>query len=266
MPSPATRAGPPGALELLLAAARAGLLAGLFAALAHQIGTVPLIQRAEVYERAAENAEAGTALQEAELARSPTGHAHEPAHSHAGVAAGAQQPWAPADGLERVAYTALADVATAFGFALLLVAALALRGARGGWREGLHWGLAGFAAFVLAPGLGLPPELPGTEAGPLLARQLWWSATAVLSAGGLALLFLPQRASAALAGAVLIGLPHLWGAPLADEPAALAPEALARQFASTATAVSFFFWAVLGAASGHFHAQLAGASTGPRAA
>ena len=28
------------------------------------------------------------------------------------------------------------------------------------WRQGLFWGFAGFAVFTLAPGLGLPPELP----------------------------------------------------------------------------------------------------------
>ena len=42
------------------------------------------------------------------------------------------------------------------------------------------WGLAGFAVFTIAPGLGLPPELPGVPAAPLLSRQIWW-VTAVLA-------------------------------------------------------------------------------------
>src|ERR1700745_2045609 len=61
------------------------------------------------------------------------------------------------------------------------------------WRTGLFWGLAGFATFTLAPGLGLPPELPGTEAAPLLQRQLWWVTTAAATGGGMALLALTLR-------------------------------------------------------------------------
>lgn len=40
--------------------------------------------------------------------------------------------------------------------------------------QGLLWGLAGCATFVLAPTLGLPPELPGTAAADLTLRQTWW--------------------------------------------------------------------------------------------
>ncbi len=47
---------------------------------------------------------------------------------------------------------------------------------------GLLWGLAGFVVFVLAPNFGLPPELPGMQAGDLMQRQIWWLATVVLTA------------------------------------------------------------------------------------
>jgi cobalt transporter subunit CbtA len=152
----------------------------------------------------------------------------------------------------------LADVATAFGFALLLAAALLLRGA-GGWRDGIYWGLGGFLTFVLAPGLGLPPALPGTEVAALFDQQLWWCATALLTAGGLSLLFLARSAPASLAGAILIALPHLYGAPLPEHPGALAPESLSKQFAAAALAVSFLFWTVLGASTGYFQARFAAA-------
>ena len=69
------------------------------------------------------------------------------------------------------------------GFALLLVSAYAFSGASVDWRRGLYWGLAAFATFTLAPGLGLPPEVPGTSAAPLLDRQIWWVATAVATGG-----------------------------------------------------------------------------------
>lgn len=212
--------------RLLCAALCAGLLAGALAALAHQIGTVPLILKAETYEQGAPPA----------------------AHDHAAIV-----EWEPENGLERTAYTLAADLLTGIGFALLLAAGLALRGGEVSWREGLFWGLAGFAAFTLSPGLGLPPELPGSDAGPLLARQVWWLATAAATAGGLALLAFTTRPLGAIAAAALIVLPHCYGAPLPAEHAAAAPEALARQFAVAATLISFLFWAALGAATGYFY-------------
>ena len=84
--------------------------------------------------------------------------------------------WAPADGFERSAFTALANVVTAIGFALLLVTASELSGGLTGWRQGVFWGLAGFAVFTLAPGLGLPPELPGMPAADLGRRSSGGSA------------------------------------------------------------------------------------------
>ena len=162
--------------RLFFAALCAGLLAGVFATIAHQIGTVPIILQAEVYEEAAQ-------------------HEAAPAHSHGQQAT--REPtkaeWSPENGLERTAYTLVADLLTGVAFALLLSAGLALRGREIGWREGLFWGLAGFAAFTVAPGLGLPPEIPGTEAAPLLARQLWWLATAAATAGALGLLAFARR-------------------------------------------------------------------------
>src|ERR1051325_9584693 len=157
--------------RLLLAALCAGLVSGVLAAVAHQFGTVPLILKAETYERPAP-------------AAGQTGHAHEPA---------AAAEWEPENGLERTAYTLAADLLTGIGFALLLAAGLTLRGGEVTWRDGLFWGLAGFAAFTLSPGLGLPPELPGSEAGPLLARQIWWLATAAATSAGLALLAFTTR-------------------------------------------------------------------------
>ena len=61
----------------------------------------------------------------------------------------------PADGAERTFCTVAANVVTGIGFALLLVAVSEIAGGIGGWREGLLWGFGGFAAFTLAPGLGL---------------------------------------------------------------------------------------------------------------
>ena len=96
--------------------------------------------------------------------------------------------WEPEEGLQRNAFTVAANILTAIGFALLLTGVYAIRGRQVMWREGLLWGLAGFVVFTAAPGLGLPPELPGMAVAELTARQTWWIATAAATAGGLCLL------------------------------------------------------------------------------
>lgn len=224
--------------RLVFTAMIAGLITGGLVSLAQYFGTASLIARAEVFERAAEGA--------------APGHTHGDAaapHTH-GEASPAE--WAPQDGIERTAYTVATNMLTAIAFSLLLVAAMELWGGVAGWRSGLSWGLAGFVAFTLAPGLGLPPELPGAEAAPLAARQLWWASTVAATAAGLALLFLQRRAVWVAAGVALLVLPHLVGAPRPAEMTSLAPASLAHEFVVVATITSLLFWAVLGALTGWF--------------
>ncbi len=210
--------------RLVFAALCAGLLSGVFATVAHQIATVPLILQAETYEKPSE-------------------------HEHTGA-------WEPENGVERTAYTLLADILTGVGFALLLGAGLTLRGGEVGWRQGLLWGLAGFAIFTVAPSLGLPPQLPGSAAAPLLDRQLWWVGTAVATGGALALIAFTTRARWTMLGAVLIVLPHLYGAPDSPEQIAAVPAALTHHFIIASTVVNFLFWLILGAATGYLQARL----------
>jgi cobalt transporter subunit CbtA len=225
--------------RLFFVAALAGLAAGVLVTVAQEFGTTSLILEAERYE-------AGVAAPSdaASDAASTAAHDHE---------AAAADEWAPADGIERTAYTLLANIVTGIGFALLLVAAYALRGGEMNWRKGLYWGLAGFATFTLAPGLGLSPELPGTRAAELLDRQIWWVATAAATAAGLALIFIGRQALSALAGIVLIALPHIYGAPQPAEFGALAPASLEKQFVVAVVVTSLLFWAVLGSLSGHLY-------------
>jgi cobalt transporter subunit CbtA len=221
--------------HIFIAAIVGGLIAGLFLTGIQQIAVGPLILKAETYETAA-----------------PT-HQHAadaPAHEHDGGA------WAPAEGAERLFFTALTDVLTAIGFGLLLSAAYALRGGVD-WRRGLLWGLAGFIAFNLAPALGLPPELPGAPAGPLIERQIWWVATVVLTAGGLAALAFARHPAAKVAGLVLIALPHVVGAPPPPEGAkGLAPSELEHGFIYATLITNGVFWVVLGALVGFMSARL----------
>ena len=225
--------------RLFVVAVLAGLIAGLLSTAAHHFGTATIIAKAEVYEKAAEATGATTDAMPGMD------------HDHGAPA------WEPEDGLQRTAYTALADVLTGIGFALLLVSAYAFSGASVDWRRGLYWGLAAFATFTLAPGLGLPPEVPGTSSAPLLDRQIWWVATALATGGGLAAIFLGRRAAWVIGGIVLIALPHLIGAPQPAEHTAAAPESLAHQFFVAAVVTSLLFWLVLGSLTGFLYKRMA---------
>jgi cobalt transporter subunit CbtA len=216
--------------NVVLAAALSGLVAGIVMTGIQRVGTVPLILEAETYETA--------------------GHSHAPAEA---------ESWAPADGIERTAYTALANVVTAIGFALVLIVAAELAGGIADWRQGLFWGLAGFVVFTLAPGLGLPPELPGMPAGPLGARQVWWIATVAATAGGLALLVFRRTAGMAVLGLTLIVLPHIVGAPKPASFEMTLPEALHHDFVVAVVVTSLLFWALLGGVAGYLRSR----GTGP---
>jgi cobalt transporter subunit CbtA len=251
--------------KLIFAAAAAGLIAGVFVTVVHQVATVPVILKAEVYEKAADEAAtssaaattpmmAATTTTESADAAAGTGGSVENmpgmSHDEHEHEAGA---WEPADGFERNAFTVLADLLTGVGFALLLVSAFALRGGEMNWQRGLFWGLAGFAAFTLAPGLGLPPEVPGTQAAPLLARQTWWVFTVAAACGGLACIFLGRKALWCVAGLALLVVPHIIGAPQLDHAESAAPESIAHQFVVAVVITSLLFWAALGTLSGYFY-------------
>lgn len=216
--------------RILLAAIPAGLIAGAALTAVQAVGVLPLIHEAERYERAADAARAGAIEGEPLLSR-------------------------------RLAFTAVANGLLGIAFGLLLTAGMTLQAgmsAGGGVdaRRGLPWGLAGFAAFALAPALGLPPELPGTHAAPLAARQVWWWATVALTAGGLGLVLLSGRMVWAVVGTVLLALPHAVGAPQPAEPGGTAPEHLTRAFVPVTLLASFGFWALLGALAGDFYRRL----------
>ncbi|MGN8546766.1 CbtA family protein [Bradyrhizobium sp. 13971] len=216
----------------------AGFIVGLIVTAVQQFGTVPLILRAEVYEKTAAHKHEAAAPPQAILV-----------HDHADHDHGAEA-WEPRDGLERNVYTAGANILTAIGFALLLCGFLAVRsGATGeqiSWHEGLMWGLAGFAVFTIAPGLGLPPELPGVPTAPLLSRQIWWVTAVLATAAGLGLIVFRRSMPAAVAGVVLIMLPHLIGAPELQHVETNVPSSLSHQFVVAVTLTSLVFWSLLG--------------------
>src|SRR4051794_26080452 len=201
--------------SIVFSAVVSGLIAGGVVTVAQQFSTVPLILKAESYEHAEAGAEVDAAA--APAAQSASAHDHA-AHNHAAHQNEAPRPaaqqhdaaaWKPAEGLQRHAFTAAANVLTGIGYALLLTGIYALRGGVVNWHDGLLWGLSGFVIFTMAPGLGLPPELPGVPTAALAPRQAWWILTAVATASGLGLIFLQRSAWAAVLGLCLITAPHL---------------------------------------------------------
>ncbi len=160
----------------------------------------------------------------------------------------------------RLVDTFLFNILNGVGFGLLLSALLVMRGRPTGIGQGVLWGLAGFAAFVLAPAAGLPPELPGSISAPLEERQIWWLLTAAATAGGIALLTLQARLIWMATGVLLILLPHFVGAPHADVHGDTLPAELAAEFVGISIGAMALFWVVLGGVAGYCHDRFAGGS------
>lgn len=202
--------------NLVVVSLLAGIVAGLLLTVLQHYQTQPLILAAEQFE---------------------TQDSH---HSH---------EWHPEEGTERLAFTTLFNMLTGFGFALLLCTAMFWQGVNG-YTRGLLWGVAGYLVFFVAPSLGLPPELPGTESAALHSRQAWWLFTAFATATGLFAVVFSKNLWLKLTGVILLGLPHFLGAPHPETFQALAPEALQQRFVWLSALGNGLFWLLLGALSG----------------
>lgn len=247
--------------NVVFIAAFAGLLAGVIMTAMQTYATVPLILKAETYENAEGGHHHGAAPVGGTDAIASAAHTHDaatPAHEHD------EEGWAPADGFERFAYTALANIVTGVGFALVLVAVSELAGGIVNWRQGIFWGFAGFAVFTLAPGLGLPPELPAMPTADLAARQVWWTGTVVATAAGLGLVAFRSSLAFSLLGVGLIVAPHLIGAPQPASHESPIPADLLHQFTVAVTLTNLIFWVVLGAAVGVIRGRFTGTATSLR--
>jgi len=226
--------------RLLTAALVSGVLAGVLISVVQEFTTTPIILHAELYEGSGSSDHA-VLMWTDEVAGGQFYLAHD-GEDHGDES----EAWGPGDGLERSFYTGLSNIITAVAYAALLIAAFHLRGRPVDGRAGLMWGVAGFVVFALAPGMGLPPEVPGAMAADLEARQMWWIFAAVSTAAGLWLLLLLRQIPLNVLGAVLIVSPHVIGAPQPAELGGSVPPELAGHFVSTSLAVSFVFWAMLG--------------------
>lgn len=237
--------------ETLLAAIVAGLIAALVFTVVQSVWITPLILQSEVYEDAAEAA--SHAQERHDVVSHDDGR--ELAHHHD------ENAWKPADGWQRTLSTLGANLLMGVGYSLVLVALYLL------WREprnflgGAVYGVAGFLVFFAAPGLGLPPELPGTAAAELGVRQEWWAMTAAATAIGLFLLFSPHQWWVRVLGIAVVIAPHFVPAPQPGVESSLAPAALQSQFRVATTVANAVFWLALGIASGVAFRKLVGSDS-----
>lgn len=215
--------------RIVLAAALAGLLAGVLFTAIQQIQVIPILLEAEGYEAVA-----------------------------TGIDTTAQRnEWQPENGWQRTLSTAITNLVVAIGFALLLGAAMCLRDGTAGWRTGLCWGMGGYAVFFVAPSLGLAPELPGTEAAQLTDRQIWWWLTTILSAAGLSLLVLARLWVVKILGMALLGVPYFIGPPQPQWHSSTAPAELTHAFIVATAIANAAFWLSLGSLLGLFYRKMA---------
>jgi cobalt transporter subunit CbtA len=221
----------------------AGLLAGLLVAALQHVTTTPLILKAETYEAALRATAPSHAAFSGE-ARIILAHGSDDA------AHGDHAEWKPQDGFQRTLFTSAVTIATAIGFAALLLAGMIAANDVIDERRALIWAACGFIAFGLVPATGLAPELPGSASAELAQRQLWWIVTALVTAGGL-FVFLRFDAPWLKALAVLAILaPHIVGAPHPAAPESKVPAEIAAHFAALSLAIQAALWLATGFAVG----------------
>jgi len=215
-----------------------GILTGIVLTGLQVASLNPIITAAERYET------------ETETTGEPVDRDHA-GHSHDG------EVWAPTDGLERVAYSFLANSLAATGFAAILMAlmclfCLKLKRAMS-WSQGSLWGLAGYSALFLAPAIGLAPEIPGAMAAEVVHRQIWWVMTALSVSVGFCL-FAFARTMLKPFGLLFLVLPYAVGAPGIEGPVFLHPDpstvevlaSLQQQFVVFSAITNLVFWLILG--------------------
>ena len=236
--------------RLFTSALFAGLVAGLIAVLLQWSIMEKLILEGEEYETGNLNHFAGVLV------------INEAAEA-AGIVVEEEEE-EPEDLLMRYSLAFFAAFVVFVGWSLMMTAGFAIAerfGKRITMKDGLLWGIAGYAAIHMLPSIGLPPELPGTPAADLELRQLWWVSTALASVLGIALIAYGQSAVYVVVGLALLVAPHLIGAPHMEGYSGVAPPELSGEYVARSLAVGMIAWTVLGLAAGYFWNRSAPAQT-----
>lgn len=215
--------------RFLISALFAGAGAGLIAGILQLIFVQPVLLHAELYE-------SGQLL-------------------HFGADPVSAHPELPGFDAMRDGLSLIFTMLTYTGYALILIAAMGIaedRGADIDGRAGIIWGIAGFVAFHLAPGITLAPEVPGVAAADVGARQIWWFATVGAAIVALWLIAFGRNWMAWGIAGILLAAPHLIGAPEPDAFAGPVPTEIAALFAARAFGVGLAAWVLLGCFAGYF--------------
>lgn len=215
--------------RILTSALFAGAAAGLIAAVLQLVFVQPVLLHAELYESG------------------------ELVH-FGGQTVSARQEVGGFDAL-RDGLSVLFAMLTYSGYALILVAAMAVAEARGSVisaRTGIVWGIAGFLIAHFAPGFSLAPEVPGVAAADVGARQVWWWSTVVTAAAAVWLIAFGRNWIAWGVAALLLLAPHVVGAPEPDSFTGPVPTELGALFASRAFGVGLAAWILVGCLAGFF--------------
>ncbi len=215
--------------RILTSAVFAGFAAGLIFTVLQFFFVQPVLVHAELYET-------GVKMHFGETGSS----AHGPAISYEMV---------------RNSLSVLFGALIFTGYGLMLAAAMALAEERGveiTSRKGILWGVAGFVAMQLAPGISLSPEVPGSAAADVVLRQIWWFPTVAAAALAMALLAFGQSWKTWGIAIILLILPHAIGAPHPDMFTGTTPPELGSLFAGRVFGVNLAAWAVLGLFTAYF--------------
>lgn len=234
----------------------AGLVAGLIAVLLQGLLMENLILEAEEYEQGLKTHFAGITADGSD-AHDHASHDHGDAATASGDATSGDAAHQAENGnFSRFTLAFASDFVVFVAWGLILAAGFALAERFGKpitLSAAFMWGVAGFAAVHVLPGIGLAPELPGTPAAELALRQSWWVGTVLASIAGLALIGYSGGNPVMIAlGAAVLVIPHLIGAPVLDEFAGVAPPELSGEYVARSYAVGFAAWTALGLAAGYF--------------
>lgn len=228
--------------SMVLTALGVALVTGLFLSALQTLAVTPIIYAAEVFEVA--QPEVVTAQNDGHT------HSHD---SHA---------WSPRDGIERISFTVLSNVLSAFGFAMILLTCMVIARDKAqlniSWLRGLAWGLTGYLTFFVVPALGLPPEIPSMETAAISGRQSWWVLAVVSTGIGIASLVF-SSGIAKVTAIIFIAAPWVVGAPQPelhgfvhpDVQAVATLEGLQSQFIYATAMVNGLFWVTLGGVTGY---------------
>ena len=237
--------------RLIMNAIGVGVLAGLVMSFMQILTVNPVLLAAESFEQSSAAEQSYPASVTAAKDQAAVQEHAADGHHHSTDA------WGPEEGAERNLFTLLSNVMAGIGFAALVLAVMSqlqlLGIAKISVTKGLAWGVAGFLAFFLAPGIGMPPEIPGAQSASVASRQTWWAIVVVcVSIGLLVLAYAPVKWK--VLGLVSIVFPYLINIPHTEGPVFSHPDpstvesllALHQQFFLVSGISNFVFWIVLG--------------------